>query len=139
MLQLDALELAEFSKLQVSALTVGKNALSGQIDVDNALDVVDETVDLMEKTTELSDALSKPMGGVQHDEEELLAELEAMQNEGEISVEEIGAGLTTISTGPVLGTDLPSVSNIAPLPAVPKATPQATTEAEEADLAAWLQ
>jgi hypothetical protein len=63
----------EFNKMQVDATKTANNEMKKQMDLDDALEVMDNAAEEMEKANELSEALSTPMGGQPlYDEDDLL-------------------------------------------------------------------
>jgi len=81
--QVMALEGAASNKDVLSAMRVGRDALKSSIketDVDNVGDVMEDITEAIQLADELGDAMSNPIGPPM-DEEDLNAELEAMESE----------------------------------------------------------
>jgi len=99
------------------------------LDLDKVEDVMDEIEDQQQIAGEISDAISRPIAGygMEHDEDDLLAELEEMEQEG------LDEQLLDVGNTPEIS--LPSVPTHQ-TPAVPQKT---TTQEEDelAELEAW--
>merc|ERR1719411_2276041 len=86
--QIMALESASTNKAVFDATVAGKNAMkqaNAQMSVEKVDDIVDDLNDAMDEMAEVDDALAQPMGQ-NFDDDDLLAELDALDPEEEEDV-----------------------------------------------------
>merc|ERR1712059_99083 len=108
---------------------------NNELDVDKVHDMMDDIAEQQDVAKEISEAISNPVAfGQEFDDDELEAELNELEEEGELDEqEELDKKLLDIEPA-----KLPEVPS-APLPAT-KAKPQKVAEEEDpdmAELAAW--
>jgi len=134
-LQREALENASTNTEVLKAMHTASKSLKAahnDLDVDKIADLMDDIQEQQDIATEISDAISNPVGfGADVDEDELLAELD------ELEQEELDLNLIQIPTEVTGDVDLPSV----PAASLPAPGPSKAKVVEEdddmAELAAW--
>lgn len=128
--QREALENASTNTEVLNVMGAAAKALKGahnNLDVDKVHDLMDDVAEQQEIASEISEAISNPVGfGNDVDEDDLLAELEDLEQE------EIDEQLLNIKPG--LTEDLPSVPSAEPAPS--KSRPVEDDD-EMKELAAW--
>eukprot|EP00999_Lentomonas_sp_LEN2_P000344 NODE_1344_length_898_cov_67.304799_g1298_i0.p1 GENE.NODE_1344_length_898_cov_67.304799_g1298_i0~~NODE_1344_length_898_cov_67.304799_g1298_i0.p1 ORF type:complete len:217 (+),score=73.37 NODE_1344_length_898_cov_67.304799_g1298_i0:139-789(+) len=88
----DRLEEAAMTKETLAAQQAGKQALSnayGKMDADKVADEMDKIRDAMDDAREISDAMAQPLDGDMLDEDDLMDELNALEQE-ELDAEMLG-------------------------------------------------
>ncbi|KAK3085589.1 hypothetical protein FSP39_005777 [Pinctada imbricata] len=128
--QREALENASTNTEVLNVMGAAAKALKGahnNLDVDKVHDLMDDVAEQQEIASEISEAISNPVGfGNDVDEDDLLAELEDLEQE------EIDEQLLNIKPG--LTEDLPSVPSAEPAPSKSKPVED---DDEMKELAAW--
>jgi len=132
--QREALENANTNTEVLSIMGEAANALKvahKNMDVDKVHDLMDDIQEQQEIASEISDAISNPVGfGADVDEDDLMKELE------ELTEQEVSEKL--LDAGPVAQGELPSVPNHE-IPAVPSSSKKNKPQEEHdlAELAEW--
>jgi len=134
--QVMTLENANVSLETIKAMKSGAASLKGihqDMNIDQVDDIMDDIREQMDLATEITDAISQPLGGETFDEDELLNELEELEQES--LDEQFLGGLNKVPAVP--SGKLPVAA--APTPAAPaKAKAQADEDAELAALEASM-
>jgi charged multivesicular body protein 4 len=118
--QVMTLENANVSMQAIGAMQEGAKAMKGihkEMNIDQVEDTMDEIREQMDIANEISDAISQPLGGEVYDDDELLAELDELEQEG------LDEQLLNANTAPPVK-----------LPNAPSKTPQKATANEEEEL-----
>jgi len=124
-----ALENLNINKEVLDAQRAGAATMASVTAQMGGVDAVDDTMGQIEEgladANEIADALSRPVaGGMEADEDDLLAELEQLQG-GDLEAQALSTGLED------LGITAPSVPSSKPLPAAPTSAPVMTDEERE--------
>jgi hypothetical protein len=134
--QINSLESAQMNQITVAALAHGVNVhkqLNKQIDADRVDQLMEDLQEQQDLQNEIAQVMSS--GNRIADDEELLAELDAMESKQQ---DEILIGAGSVPSGPVAAT--PTTAAKAPVVAVPTQRPVGSlSEEEEAELAALQQ
>uniref|UniRef100_A0A1I7S301 Charged multivesicular body protein 4b n=2 Tax=Bursaphelenchus xylophilus TaxID=6326 RepID=A0A1I7S301_BURXY len=128
--QKETLENAATNAEVLQVLAGSAKALKGahnNMDVDKVHDLMEDIAEQQEVANEIADAISSNVGTAEFDEDELLAELEALEEE------DLDKQLLAAGPAPVADVPLP----VAPTDALPKAKGKSKEEDEMAQLQAW--
>uniref|UniRef100_A0A0V0J8A8 Charged multivesicular body protein 4b n=1 Tax=Schistocephalus solidus TaxID=70667 RepID=A0A0V0J8A8_SCHSO len=124
-----ALDDAYMNKSMLEAMATANKAMKGihkNLNVDKVQDMMDDITEQQDIAREIAEAISKPSGAVDYDEDELLEELELLEEEA------VKGQLLDVS-----GVDLPSVPTGEPI-AASKSYHKAAEEDEDlSKLMAW--
>ena len=137
--QINSLEAAQMNQIAVAALAHGVNVhkqLNKQIDADKVDQLMDDLQEQQDLQNEIAQVMSS--GNRVGDEEELMAELEALESQQQ---DEILIGASNVPSGAVAATKAPVVAAAAAAApaAANKSGRSSLTEEEEAELAALQQ
>ncbi|CAD5219070.1 unnamed protein product [Bursaphelenchus okinawaensis] len=128
--QKETLENAATNAEVLQVLAGSAKALKGahnNMDVDKVHDLMEDIAEQQEVASEIAEAISNPVGMSDFDDDELLAELEALEEE------DLDKQLLEAGPAPVADVTLPA----APTDALPKAKSKSKEEDEMAQLQAW--
>eukprot|EP01116_Phalansterium_solitarium_P003312 TRINITY_DN14137_c0_g1_i1.p1 TRINITY_DN14137_c0_g1~~TRINITY_DN14137_c0_g1_i1.p1 ORF type:complete len:221 (+),score=31.18 TRINITY_DN14137_c0_g1_i1:143-805(+) len=135
--QVMALEGANVNMETIKAMKAGAASLKGihqDMNIDQVDDVMDDIREQMDLATEISDAISQPLGGEVYDEDELLNELEELEQES--LDEQFLGGLNKAPAVP--SGKLPVAATPSPAAAPSKSKAQVDEDAELAALEASM-
>lgn len=132
--QKSALDMSILAAGNVQAMQSASNTIASNMNIDEVEDTVDKIQDQLDQVNEVVDAMSRPMAGaIGADEDELEDELAEFLMDDE-EVDGLANDLSDVDTNA-----LPAAPTLDPLPGVPTAAPQKTTEQAQLDeISAWM-